>query len=154
MFKKFRHSPYAKAGFLILLCGGLLIIFNYMINKNRISIGFDNINKTLAPIYIGAVLAFVLCPIYNACVKWCYQRFVESAKKRGFSVGAMLIRKEGDLDVDRQEKRRLLGAARAVATLVCVLVVVGLAGLFLYFVVPQVVEYSSQSLSIHCNGYR
>ena len=70
MFKKFRQSPYTKAALLILVCGGLLIIFNNWITKNRISIGFENINSTLAPIYIGGVLAFILCPVYNACVKW------------------------------------------------------------------------------------
>ena len=64
MFRKFRQSPYAKAAVLILVCGGLLIIFNNWITKNRISIGFENINNTLAPIYIGGILAFILCPVY------------------------------------------------------------------------------------------
>lgn len=139
MFKKFRESPYAKAAFLILVCGGLLIIFNNWITKNRISIGFENINNTLAPIYIGGILAFILCPVYNACVKWCYPRILAGAKKRGFSVGAMLVQDEGDIVVDKQEKRNILGIARAAASLVCIVVVVGLAGLFVYFVVPQVV---------------
>ena len=77
MFKKFRESPYAKAAFLILVCGGLLIIFNNWITKNRISIGFENINNTLAPIYIGGILAFILCPVYNAfplAPCWCRMR--------------------------------------------------------------------------------
>lgn len=139
MFKKFRESPYAKAAFLILVCGGLLIIFNNWITKNRISIGFENINNTLAPIYIGGILAFILCPVYNACVKWCYPRILAGAKKRGFSVGAMLVQDEGDIVVDKQEKRNILGIARAAASLVCIVVVVGLVGLFVYFVVPQVV---------------
>ena len=139
MFKKFRESPYAKAAFLILVCGGLLIIFNNWITKNRISIGFENINNTLAPIYIGGILAFIFCPVYNACVKWCYPRILAGAKKRGFSVGAMLVQDEGDIVVDKQEKRNILGIARAAASLVCIVVVVGLAGLFVYFVVPQVV---------------
>lgn len=139
MFKKFRESPYAKAAFLILVCGGLLIIFNNWITKNRISIGFENINNTLAPIYIGGILAFILCPVYNACVKWCYPRILAGAKKKGFSVGAMLVQDEGDIVVDKQEKRNILGIARAAASLVCIVVVVGLAGLFVYFVVPQVV---------------
>ena len=139
MFKKFRESPYAKAAFLILVCGGLLIIFNNWITKNRISIGFENINNTLAPIYIGGILAFILCPVYNACVKWCYKHMLEGAKKNGFSIGAMLVHDDGDLVVDKQERRTILGAARAVASLICVIVVVGLAGLFVYFVVPQLV---------------
>ena len=139
MFRKFRESPYAKAAFLILVCGSLLIIFNNWITKNRISIGFENINSTLAPIYIGGILAFILCPVYNSCVKWCYQHMLEGAKKKGFSIGAMLVHDDGDSIIDKKEKRRILAAARTAASLVCVIVVVGLAGLFVYFVVPQVV---------------
>ena len=139
MFKKFKESPYAKAAFLILICGGLLIIFNNLITKNRISIGFENVNQTLAPIYIGGILAFILCPVYNACVKWCYSRMLSEARKKGFSIGGMMEHEDGELFVDKKEKRNILSAARAFATLVCVIVVVGIAGMFIYFVVPQVV---------------
>lgn len=138
MFKKFRESPYTKAAFTILMCGAILIVFSNWITKNRISIGFENINNTLAPIYIGGILAFILCPVYNACVKWAYQRMLLGAKRKGFSIGAMLVHDEGALFVDKQEKRRILGAARAFASLICAVLVVGLAGLFIYFVVPQV----------------
>ena len=139
MFKKFKESPYAKAAFLILICGALLIVFNSWISRNRISIGFENINKTLAPIYIGIIFAFILCPVYNGCVKWCYAHMLASAKKKGFSVGAMVAHEDGDLIVDKQEKTKILKGARAIASLVCVVIVVGLVGLFIYFVVPQVV---------------
>ena len=138
MFKKFRESPYTKAAFTILMCGAILIVFSNWITKNRISIGFENINKTLAPIYIGGILAFILCPVYNEVVKWSYNRFLAGAKRKGFSFGAMLVIEEGELSVDKQEKSRLLVAARAVASLVCAVLVVGLASLFIYFVVPQV----------------
>lgn len=139
MFKKFRESPYAKAAFLILICGGLLIVFNHLISKNRISLGFENVNRTLAPIYIGGIMAFILCPVYNACVKWCYAHMLAGAKKKGFSIGAMLVNDDGELPVDKSEKRAILGAARAIATLVCAILVIGVAGMFIYFVVPQVV---------------
>ena len=139
MFRKFRQSPYAKAAVLILACGGLLIVFNNWITKNRISIGFENINNTLAPIYIGGILAFILCPVYNACVKWSYQRLLTGAMQKDAPAGIMPVYEDDKLAVSKEEKRNLLGAARAVATLVCVIVVVGLAGLFIYFVVPQVV---------------
>ena len=139
MFKRFRESPYAKAAFLILICGGLLIVFNHLISKNRISLGFENVNRTLAPIYIGGIMAFILCPVYNACVKWCYAHMLAGAKKKGFSIGAMLVNDDGELPVDKSEKRAILGAARAIATLVCAILVIGVAGMFIYFVVPQVV---------------
>ncbi len=139
MFKKFKDSPYTKAAFLILVCGALLIVFSSWISKNRISIGFENVNKTLAPIYIGGIFAFILCPVYNACVKWCYAHMLEGAQKKGYSIGSMVAREDGDLVVDKNERTRLLKGARAIASLVCVIIVVGLIGLFIYFVVPQVV---------------
>lgn len=138
MFKRFRESPYAKAAFTILICGAILIVFSNWITKNRISIGFENINKTLAPIYIGGILAFILCPVYNACVKWSYQKMLAGARRKGFSIGAMLVHDDGEFYADKAEKSRILIAARAFASLVCAVAVVGLAGLFIYFVVPQV----------------
>ncbi len=139
MFKKLKESPYAKTAFLILICGALLIVFSNWINRNRISIGFENINKTLAPIYIGAIFAFILCPVYNACVKWCYARMLTGAKRKGFTIGAIVAREDGDLEVNKQERTRMLSGARAIASIVCVVIVVGVVGLFIYFVVPQVV---------------
>ena len=138
MFKKFKDSPYTKASLTILICGALLIIFNSWISKNRISIGFENINSTLAPVYIGVVFAFILCPVYNACVRFAYGRMLVGARRKGFSIGAMII-SSGDLEVDKVEKRKILGAARIVASLVCIVLVLGLIGLLIYFVVPQVV---------------
>ena len=140
MFKRFRQSPYAKAALTILVCGAALIVFNNWISKNSISIGFENINKTLAPIYLGGIFAFILCPVYNACVKWSYNQMLVSAKRKGFSLGAMIVHDEGDREVDKKEKASILVAARIIASLVCVVIVVGLVGLFIYFVVPQVVE--------------
>ena len=135
MFKKFKDSPYTKAAFLILICGALLIVFSNWISKNRISIGFENINRTLAPIYIGIIFAFILCPVYNACVKWCFARMTASAIKGSQSAGTA----GGDHTVGKAEKTRILKGARAIASLVCVVIVVGVVGLFIYFVVPQVV---------------
>jgi len=140
MFKKFKESPYAKTAFLILICGAILIIFSNLISKNRISIGFESINRTLAPIYIGIIFAFILCPVYNACVKWSYAHMLAGASRKGFSIGALMVHEEGKLEVDKQEKTRMLAGARAVASIVCVVIVVGVVGLFIYFVVPQVVS--------------
>ena len=118
MFKKFKDSPYTKAAFLILACGALLIVFHNWISRNRISIGFENINKTLAPIYIGIIFAFILCPVYNACVKWCYARMVASAGEKGTSIGAMVAKEDGNLIVDKAEKTRIQKGSRAIAALV------------------------------------
>ena len=118
MFRKIKESPYFKAAVTVLICGGLLIIFSSWINNRQITVGFEAVNRTLAPVYIGVVLAFILCPLYNGFVGYFYTWF----KKDG------------------PGGRKTLLAARAIASAICVILVVGLIGLFIYFVVPQLIE--------------
>ena len=144
MFRKFKDSPYTKAALTILICGALLIVFSNWISKNRIMIGFENINKTLAPFYIGGIFAFILCPVYNSCVKWCYNHMLLGASGKGLSIGALLVDGEPGEDgsgheIDKVEKGKILSVARVIASVVCVIIVVGVVALFIYFVVPQVV---------------
>ena len=141
MFKKFKDSPYTRAGVVLLVCGTILIVFHSWISRNQFSVGFEKLNSTLAPVYIGIILAFILCPVYNACVKYLYAKMVQRAQTPGFSMGATLVHNESrPLIVDAEERRRLLTAARALASVVCIVLVVGLAGLLIYFVVPQLVQ--------------
>lgn len=140
MFRKFRESPYFKAGITLLISGGVLIMFHNWVSNTHFSVGFETLSKTMAPVLIGGVFAFILCPVYNTCVKHSYQKMLKGATRKGFSIGAMIIHDDGVLEVDKEEKRRILTAARAFASLVCVILVAGLVGLFVYFVVPQVVE--------------
>ena len=140
MFRKFRESPYFRAGLTVLICGGILIMFHNWVTNTHFSVGFETLGKTMAPVLIGGVFAFILCPVYNTCVKRSYRRMLKGAKRKGFSIGAMIVTDNTERKVDKAEKRRILTAARAFASLVCVIIVVGLVGLFVYFVVPQVVE--------------
>ena len=140
MFRKFKDSPYFKAAIVFVICGAILIMFNNWVSNTKFSVGFETFQETMVPVIIGGVFAFILCPVYNACVKWSYRQMLVGARRKGFSIGAMIVHDKGELEVDKEEKRRILGAARAVATLVCVIIVVGLVGLFIYFVVPQVVS--------------
>ena len=140
MFRKLKESPYFKAAVVLLVCGSFLIMFNDWVENTHFSVGFETLNSTLAPVYSGIVFAFVLCPVYNACVKASYRKMLEGAKRKGFSIGAMIVHDDSKpFEIDKEEKRRILTAARAAATFVCVVIVVGLVGLFVYFVVPQVV---------------
>lgn len=118
MFRKFKESPYFKAAVTILICGGLLIIFYSWIENRQITIGFEAVNRTLAPVYIGVVLAFILCPVYNYCVSYFY----------------------GKLKKSNPEGRNHLSISRALSSIVCTILVVGLIGLLIYFVVPQLIE--------------
>ena len=140
MFRKFRESPYFRAGVTVLICGGILIMFHNWVTNTHFRVGFETLGKTMAPVLIGGIFAFILCPVYNACVKRSYRRMLKGAKRKGFSIGAMIVSDDSERTVDKSEKRRILTAARAFASFVCVIIVVGLVGLFVYFVVPQVVE--------------
>ncbi len=141
MFKKFKDSPYTKAAAVVLICGAILIVFHDWIKENQISLGFETLNKTLAPVYIGIILAFILCPVYNSSVSYLYRRMVESAGKKGFSIGATIVHDDSEpLVVDGDERRRILIGARAFASLICILLVTGLFGMLFYFVVPQLVQ--------------
>ena len=118
MFRKFKESPYFKAAVTVLICGGLLIIFDSWIDNRQLTVGFETINRTLAPVYIGVVFAFVLCPVYNYCVGAFYDRLKKS----------------------NPEGKKLLKISKALASIICVVLVVGLIGLLIYFIVPQLVD--------------
>ena len=141
MFKRFKDSPYAKAAVTILVCGVLLIIFSSWINSNQLSLGFETINSTLAPVYIGIIFAFILCPVYNACVKYLYKRMLRGAEKEGFSIGSTILHEGSEaVTTNKVDRRMILSAARAMASVVCVVLVVGLVAMLIYFVVPQLIQ--------------
>ena len=110
MFKKFKENAYWKTAILILLCGGILILFSSLLGKTNFSSGFAEINKTLAPIYVGIICAFLVCPVYNKVVSLMYS------------------------------KKPNLTLARAIATIVCLVIVVGFISLLAYFMIPQVIQ--------------
>ena len=141
MIKKFKNNPYVRASVAVIICGAILIIFSDWISKNQIAIGFEVVNKTLTPVYIGIIFAFMLCPVYNACVKFIYGKMMEGTKKKAFGFGTKIISGEGeDREVAADEKHSIFTFARAISTIICVVLVVGLAGLLAYFVLPQLVQ--------------
>lgn len=141
MFKKFKDSPYAKAAVTILVCGALLIVFGSWINNNQLSLGFETLNSTLAPVYIGIIFAFILCPVYNACVKYLYKKMLRGAEREGFSIGSTILHEGSEaVTTNKLDRRTILTAARAMASVVCVVLVVGLVAMLIYFVVPQLIQ--------------
>ena len=110
MFKKFKENAYWKTATLLLICGGILILFSSLLGKTNFSAGFSAINKTLAPIYIGIICAFLVCPVYNKMVSLVYS------------------------------KKPNLNLAKVVATVVCLVIVVGFISLLAYFMIPQVIQ--------------
>lgn len=129
----------------LLASGALLIIFNNWINKSKIEIGFETLNKTLMPVYIGIVFAFLLGPIYNSVVKHSY-RFLSSSNgiaSRPSPVGPSAFLAAKYIDVPEEElNRRNLSFARVIATLACLGILIGSVALIAYFVIPQVIDSS------------
>lgn len=141
MYKKFKDSPYAKAAVTILVCGALLIVFSSWINNRQLSLGFETLNSTLAPVYIGIIFAFILCPVYNACVRFLYKKMLSGAEKEGFSIGGAILHEGSEaVTTNKLDRRTILTAARAMASVVCVILVVGLVAMLTYFVVPQLIQ--------------
>ena len=48
---------------------------NRLIRSTHFDAVFATINQTLSPVYIGIVLAFLMCPIYNKLVR-CFYHFL------------------------------------------------------------------------------
>ncbi|MDD5823197.1 MAG: AI-2E family transporter [Firmicutes bacterium] len=140
MFKKFARSPYFKAALTILICGALLIIFNGWVAKSKLSIGFEVINKTLMPIYIGVLCSFLLCPIYNKVVKSAY-RYLAGKTAVPVAAGPRMLPLVIVIEKDEQEENRTcLSIARVIATVICLVVLLGTIALISYFIIPQAIQ--------------
>ena len=72
MFRKMKENPYFKAGVTVLISGAILILFFDWVDNTHFSVGFETLKSAMTPIVIGCVLAFILCPVYNACVRYLY----------------------------------------------------------------------------------
>lgn len=68
-------NKYMQQALMLLFVGAVLIIAYYVVNHMPvIKSGLDKLNDILMPFYIGIVMAYLLCPIYNATVRLVYRR--------------------------------------------------------------------------------
>lgn len=118
MFKKFKESAYWKTAGVMLVCGAILIVFNNWISKATLTSGINAVIKAITPFFIGVIFAFLLCPLYNWIVRNLYARL------------------GGETAADR---RRSLSISRVVASVVSLVLVVGIITLIIYAIVPQFV---------------
>ena len=74
-------KAYFKMGLAVFLVGLALILCYYYINHfDVIQAGWDKINGILLPFYLGIIMAYLLCPVYNASVKFYYQKVKNTSK--------------------------------------------------------------------------
>ena len=65
---------YFKLGLAVFLVGLALIICFYVINHfGVVSNALKKVNGILVPFYLGIIMAYLMCPTYNATVKWFYK---------------------------------------------------------------------------------
>ena len=147
MFKKFFQSSYTKAAGLILICGAILIVFNNLIQNSKLEIGFDKINDTLTPFYIGIILAFLTCPVYNFIVKKMYKRLtcsVDINHPASQTMKSFPYRVTGEEERNlAEENRSALFLSKTASSVAVFLIVVGVIALVIYSILPKLIEGSA-----------
>ena len=67
------NTRYAKLGLTIFLTGAALIVCIFAVfNMDQVKAVINSINDILFPFYLGIVMAYLLCPIYNGAMKHSY----------------------------------------------------------------------------------
>lgn len=112
-------STYFKLGLTIFIAGCALIVFFFTAQTvgdltKYIAIVVD----VLKPFIIGFVLAYLMCPVYNACVR---------------RLRHMLSKKLTD-------QRRIMRIAKGVSLIVTFLLLIAIIAGLLYLVIPQMVD--------------
>ena len=140
-----------KAASIILITGIILIVFNNWIENSKISIGFDKINDTLMPFYVGIILAFLTCPLFNWIVVRLYKRLTAGLMPHipGFAPPQAVSAKteEHESRDHAQENRTALMISKTIASIVVFFVVIGVVALLVYSVLPKLIEGSGSFIS-------
>ena len=117
--KELLKSTYFKFGLTIFIAGaGLILLFEAVNNWNSVGTGWDTVYTIVSPFIYGLVIAYLLCPIYNAIVRRMY-----------------------GLTKDRWRSRKgALRYARIMATIVSLLVLFGVVGGLFALILPETIR--------------
>ena len=96
----------------------IIIIYQMVINKEGVMDNLLRLGEILSPFLYGFLMAYLLCPIYNAAVRETYKLTNKQFKK----------------------KRNSLNFSRVVATILSLVVLVGVVGGFFALVIPELVR--------------
>ena len=112
-------KAYFKMGLAVFIVGLALILSVYFINHfSVISNAWQKFNKIMLPFYLGIIMAYLLCPVYNSTVKFFYG----------------LIKKKAKTPRGAMKWSRVIGTV--VAMLVIIIVIVGL----IMMIIPNLYE--------------
>lgn len=110
------QNRYVKLGFTIFGAGAALIVFYEVITHfNRVQEGWSVITTILSPFIFGLVMAYLLCPIYNAAVR------------RSYRLAGKVC----------SNKKNALRAARVAGTVTAMVVLFGVVGGIFAMVLPE-----------------
>ena len=112
-------ESFLKYGVLYFVVGAGLILVYYCINHvSVLASGLAKINDILMPFYLGIIMAYLMCPLYNATVRWIYR-----------------VKKERSAAPLRE-----LRLAKFLATIVAVLTILGIVVGFFALIGPDLWE--------------
>lgn len=141
IMRSFFKSAYVKAAGAFLLAGVLLIFIHNIITKTKFSSVITTINNTLAPIYIGLFIAFLFCPIFNRIVKGLYAHMVTDCTGEGGLLESISFGTNKPIENNEVRRhRRMLKIAKAIASIICILIMFAIIGLLGYFILPQIID--------------
>lgn len=120
MKPNFRNSTYWKVGITAFLVIALSIIFFFMIDRHTgLSKGLGTFMGILEPFIWGLVMAYLLCPLYNFCVR--HFRSIPWPKGKNGADYSLTI-------------------AKGLATLVSLVVLVGIVVGIIMLIIPQMIQ--------------
>ena len=113
------RSPYFKFGLTFFVVGtALILLFEAVNNWTSVGSGWDTLYTIVSPFVYGLVMAYLLCPVYNATVRRMY-----------------------GLTKDRwKTKKGALRYARVMATVVALLVLFGVVGGLFALILPETIR--------------
>lgn len=132
MIKKIYKSPYFKAMLVFIIGGFTLMLLNNLIRTADAGDLIKKINSALMPLYIGIVIAFLLCPIYNRIVGKTFKLI----NRKAYSASSGT---EAASEVKKALKKgnRILIVSRVIGTIICLAILVLFVTLIAYLVIPE-----------------
>lgn len=117
--KKNIESTYVKLGLTIFAAGAaLILLFEAINNLDGISSGWSTFYTILSPFVYGLVMAYLLCPVYNASVRRTYALTKDKWKT----------------------KKRALRFSRIIGSIIALLTLVGVVGGLFALILPETIR--------------
>ena len=103
----------------IFFAGAFLILFYFMVaDFGAVLSAIRRFNDIIAPFIYGLIMAYLLCPIFNAITRFCYAMSVSSMRT----------------------KKNAFVFSRVVATVICLIILIVIIGGFLALLIPQIIR--------------